>query len=1598
MSDLLKQKVRQLYQFLREANQLRFRPVRQLVDQPKVVSLSDLPPHPSIQLVRPASVDNGNYIPDTILTVNRPVISKCPTPPDILHGWLEPRWDDPHKLATVLQSQNEIDENEETITVLFEDDEARVTSFKEWSGTRDKWCGPEILARKALRYFEIFYEIHSYLEKDSEQLELLVADGFLSWRTASGIDGPVTVAHPILLKRVELRFDPNVPAFTVHETDRESELYSSLFVDLKNVAPAALRSRQTDLAAVGYHPLGWEDTDAFLKAFILTISPLNGEYLDSPGGTAIDSPRLWRAPVLLLRKRTTGIANAIDAIIDDIDQRVVFPPALSLITGAEGEWSTAGIGGEGSGGSTSSQDSRSSYLHDDEILLAKEANEEQLQIIKRLSHSGAVLVQGPPGTGKTHTIGNLMGHLLSEGKSILVTSHTTKALRVLRDKVPEMLQPLCVSVLGSDQDSRRQLESSVSSITERLTKDNSSSLLARARKYREERSELQKKCRKLEATLREALENEYREIGVGPKEYSPSDAGRYVFEHAEKHGWIPSPVKLGADLVLTAQDFMRLYGLGPLFTAEEERDAKLPLPELSSLPTAQQFQVMVTEYQDLLTRDLSHGQELWSKCTGTSEEIGELFGALATEFSADLRRLNWRPYAIIAGIHGGTDRQVWDSMMAMIEGACEANAQHALVMHNRPKLSQSITVHRQRQLCTDICNYLETGGKLGFLQLVTKSEWREFLKTTAVAAGTPAHREHFIAIGHLAHLESTRFELEGLWDRMVGQITGTPFKSLGLSPELACRSLVPEIRRCLDWFTKVWSPIAVKLKEVGLKIDEVLASMPRDADQITEYLVIERAAVELLPPALEVEAARRKLRECEEGFSRLADLSAKIDPRNPDSGCVGRITTAVRMHSSAAYQEALEYTRRLHSVKSLAIERDTMLNRLRDIAPGWAEQISMRQHPHDRNVPPGEIAPSWTWRQLHDILAERDKLEAEKLQREIDKARVVIRQLTLWLIDAQAWGRQLERLQGNNHVRQALVGWLDTTNRLNSTRKLDRRQALLSESRKLMKQCAEAVPVWIMPISVMAESFDPRTMRFDVVIIDEASQADLTALIPLYMGKQIVIVGDHEQVTPLGVGKDQTILDNLRKSILQDIPNSHLFDNLSSIYDIGRQSFGDAIRLVEHFRCVPEIIAFSNQLCYNGAIKPLRESNSTSLKPACVPYRVEGYRINEVNKGEAEKIVSLIQSMIKHPAYEGKTIGVISMIGESQAVLIETMLHKQIDGVELQKRRIQSGISGQFQGDERDVIFLSMVDSPETEGYLRAVGDGAFEQTKKRYNVATSRARDQLWIVHSFDPDKNLKPNDIRYRLMQHMNDPLATLRAFDSQVNRTESEFERKVLKRLTDAGYRVKTQWQVGYYRIDMVVEGSGKRLAIECDGDRFHPPEKVSEDLLRQTVLERLGWIFSRIRGSAFYRNPYAAMAPIFEKLEEIGIFPGSCEWDNPITNWDLVRGLESMWKVHADEEEAPVFAEEEMEGSVTNEVFCQQFELVPDPVVGDSQDVLHLIKKLGGRVPFEILLQHLAKSRGYQRLGRKIRSELEYELSLLEKHGVLVLEAGVVSLPR
>jgi very-short-patch-repair endonuclease len=1482
--DRLRGKVRQLYAFLKEANQIQFRPVRRLVDQQYVVRISEMPRHPSAQLFRPVRIENSLEVPDVLLRISRPKLTRCPSSPNSCSEWLLPNWDDPHLEAEVAESKNivEIHENEEgqdvevTVMILFTDDQLRADQFRQWMEERRKWSEPEIIARGAMKFFENFYGLYSRLEKEGEKLELLVGDGFLSWQAESGIDGNVVIQHPILLKRVELRFNAYVPEFTVHETDREVELYSNLFLDLKDVESVSIRNRKTELEASQYHPLGWEDTTAYLKSVALTVSPTKGEFLDEPSEGVRNFPRIWRDQVFFLRNRVAGIASAVDKILDDIDGDPMFPPSLSQITGEAIEWEQSGLvtGNVGSSVISSRDDNDSVTLVErDEILLVSEANDEQIEIVKRLDRSGSVVVQGPPGTGKTHTISNLIGHLLSQGKSILVTAHTAKALRVLRDKVPDMLKPLCVSVLGSDQLARRQLESSISSITERLTSETHESLLRKSQEFQIERRELVNKHLTLKHQLREAIENEYKTIDVGAKQFTPTDAARLIALNKKSDEWIPSPIRVSTNIESKIGHIERVYLLGTVFSKTEENDSRLDVPSLSDLPSETDFGLMVSDYDSLITQDLSYGKEKWLEADRGSEQLAEVLSLVETEFGDELLAQSWRPYAIVSGLHGALEHEVWLALIEKIDLAVESGAKYLLVLQHRPSLSDDVVIHKQLATLAQICAHLEKGGKLSFIQLVAKPEWRQVIKASKVAAGEPIHLDHFNALKQLAELKASRLDLEDLWNSLIGNHINKPFDQLGDTPEQSCRPLIPEIRRCLGWNDKVWSPLAGKLRTEGLKLDDLISAIPRDASHIAEYLVIESFAKAQLIALVQNELARRKLKEIESAFLALKNLVVRSDPSRPDQGCINLLVKAITKKNVSAYEQALTYLRRIISVKPLVIERDSILKEIHDIAPAWSGLISQRISPHDQASPPNDIARAWLWRQLSEILNERHKLNIHDVQKEIERNNVMLREVTRFLVDSLAWGQQLKRLHADNSMRQALLGWLDTAKRLASTRQIDKRQTLLSEARKLMKRCSEAVPVWIMPISIMAESFDPQTTKFDVVIIDEASQADINALIPLYMGKQIIVVGDHEQVTPLGVGKDQTILENLRRSMLKDIPNAHLYDNMSSIYDLARQSFGDGVRLVEHFRCVPNIIGFSNALSYEGKIRPLREASSSLLIPSCVPLRVNGIRDGDINKEEADQIVALIRAMIQHESYSGKTIGIISMLGEAQAVYIQSLIHKKISSIEIENRRIQAGISSEFQGDERDVIFLSMVDSALDTNTLRATGDGAFEQTKKRYNVATSRARDQLWVIHSFDPDLHLKASDLRYRLLQHVRDPDSSLRNYEQQVGRTESPFEVEVLKRLTTAGFKVTAQVEVGYFRIDMVVEGLGKRLAIECDGDRYHPVEQLAADMNRQAILERLGWNFARIRGSAFYRDPDSAMERVFQQLEEMEILPNT-----------------------------------------------------------------------------------------------------------------------------
>jgi very-short-patch-repair endonuclease len=433
-----------------------------------------------------------------------------------------------------------------------------------------------------------------------------------------------------------------------------------------------------------------------------------------------------------------------------------------------------------------------------------------------------------------------------------------------------------------------------------------------------------------------------------------------------------------------------------------------------------------------------------------------------------------------------------------------------------------------------------------------------------------------------------------------------------------------------------------------------------------------------------------------------------------------------------------------------------------------------------------------------------------------------------------------------------------------------------------MATAKDAVPVWIMPLAEVAETFDPRRTQFDVVIIDEASQCDPTSLFALYLGRQAIVVGDDEQVTPVAVGVQGAELSKLISILLEGVPYKELYDGETSIYELAQIAFGGVIRLTEHFRCAPNIIAFSNQLSYRGEIKSLREASSIPLTPHVVPHRVEDGRDrgDNVNDVEAETIASLICAAIEQPEYaanhegDATSFGVVSLVSDRQALRIDAILRHRLEPAEYRRRKILCGDSAQFQGDERDVMFLSVVDSPPAKPPLPMRQEGQKNIFRKRFNVAASRGRNQMWIVHSLNHETDLQVGDYRRRLIEHALDPEAWERELQKKLARTDpraKEFQGLVLRRLLERQYEVTPDFPAGAFSIDIVVTGNGRRLAIACDGEQFHGPEKLREDLERQAILERLGWTFVRIRGSLFFREEDRALAPVFRRLEELNIEP-------------------------------------------------------------------------------------------------------------------------------
>lgn len=407
--------------------------------------------------------------------------------------------------------------------------------------------------------------------------------------------------------------------------------------------------------------------------------------------------------------------------------------------------------------------------------------------------------------------------------------------------------------------------------------------------------------------------------------------------------------------------------------------------------------------------------------------------------------------------------------------------------------------------------------------------------------------------------------------------------------------------------------------------------------------------------------------------------------------------------------------------------------------------------------------------------------------------------------------------------------------------------------------------------------------RFDVVVFDEASQVMPEDALPaIDRADQLIVVGDRKQLPPTRfferVGDDVDDDDF-------DAPDS--LEGRESILDVMVGQLGSGLDeryLRVHYRSRCEsLIGFSNHHFYAGRLLTFPNPNiaELGLRDEYLPGATYDSGGTRTNRGEADRVVDLAFEMLLDPARSG-SIGIVAL-SRAQADLIDQLIElRRLGHRELDRHFDHRGQEPLFvknvetvQGDERDHIILSIGYGPTVTGQIpNRFGPINAEGGERRLNVAISRARQTMTVVHSLLPH-HIRSQSQGARLLRGFLEYVANPRtAFAAAVTGTgepESPFEEAVLAALRGRGHQVDSQVGVSGYRIDLAIrsaDGSGYDLAVECDGASYHSsPAARDRDWLRQQVLEGLGWNVHRIWSTSWIRDPEAELRALEKTLRQV-----------------------------------------------------------------------------------------------------------------------------------
>lgn len=352
----------------------------------------------------------------------------------------------------------------------------------------------------------------------------------------------------------------------------------------------------------------------------------------------------------------------------------------------------------------------------------------------------------------------------------------------------------------------------------------------------------------------------------------------------------------------------------------------------------------------------------------------------------------------------------------------------------------------------------------------------------------------------------------------------------------------------------------------------------------------------------------------------------------------------------------------------------------------------------------------------------------------------------------------------------------------------------------------KTLPVWVSTLADVSQILPLRPNLFDLVIIDEGSQADIASALPaLQRGRRAVVLGDEMQLRHVSF-LPLALESQFRE---QHAPSGPSYRRHSVLDWINHrlESAAASAFLDEHFRSVPAIIEFSNREFYGGRLKLLthdrREPGAVELQLVQV---VDGKRLtDETNRVEAEAVIDCVLKLIKDPPADRLTIGIVSPF-RAQVDCLQRLLNRRTSAIMREQHELVVGTAHELQGEERDVmLFSACVDEQSPAGSL------AFLSRPEQLNVAITRARRSQWVFVS-RPVEQFSSASLfgRYLMWVQTKNPVTAQGAAQSFHAAVDA-----ILASLDLTGCTVRSSVCVGSVEIDILIQYEQRQFGIDLIG---------------------------------------------------------------------------------------------------------------------------------------------------------------------------------------